>query len=152
MAVVIMSVPSFGQGRLIESSADKRPVWVKRDVDRYDVVKISQESSISLENAKEKAFDELRSQVIGSAAKYIMGRNVEGRSSDEIIRAVENSSYVKNISSVAAISTYWEHRLVKKEDVYIYYILYDFNDLEKKKIALEIDYNNSSAVKEVNNL
>ena len=109
--MTMMALPSFSQGRLLESSAEKKPMWVKHDVEKYDVFKISMESTVSLEDAKTKAFDGLRNLVI-----------------------------------------YWEHRLIKRQDVYIYYILYDFNDFEKKKISLEIDKADSGTLNELNNL
>ena len=44
----LITATAFGQGKLIESSEDKRPVWIKRNVDRYDIMKVDQQSTISL--------------------------------------------------------------------------------------------------------
>ena len=38
--MTMMVLPSFSQGRLLESSAEKKPMWVKHDVEKYDVLKI----------------------------------------------------------------------------------------------------------------
>ena len=78
--------------------------------------------------------------------------NHDGREAEEIMNDVRNSDFVRNISEYSAIETYWEHRLIKRQDVYIYYILYDFNDFEKKKISLDIDQARSSTMDELNKL
>ncbi|HIZ87011.1 MAG TPA: hypothetical protein IAC03_02490 [Candidatus Coprenecus pullistercoris] len=140
LLISALSLPALAQGRLVGSSADKRPAWVKRDVDRYDVIKVSYESTLSLRDAEDKAFESLRNHVVNTVTTYLMKYNVEGRSLEDIRSDVENSGYVRDISGLTSIDTYWEHRTVKKQDVYIYYILYDFNDFEKKKIAMEIDF------------
>ena len=71
-----------------------------------------------------------------------MRTHVEGADVEKVRNDVENSQFIRNISEATSIQTYWEHRLVKKQDVYYYYILYDFNDTEKKKVALEINKDN----------
>ena len=148
----MMALPSFSQGRLLESSAEKKPMWVKHDVEKYDVFKISMESTVSLEDAKTKAFDGLRNLVINTTTTYMLRINHDGREAEEIMNDVRNSDFVRNISEYSAIETYWEHRLIKRQDVYIYYILYDFNDFEKKKISLDIDQARSSTMDELNKL
>lgn len=138
----LLCIPVFGQGKLIESSADKRPTWIKRDVERYDIMKVDQESSVSLNDARNKAFDRLREHAINAVTSYLMQTHIEGADMEQVRNEVINSQYLRNISEATAIQTYWEHRLVKKKDVYIYYILYNFNDTEKKKVALEINMGN----------
>lgn len=150
--MTMMALPSFSQGRLLESSAEKKPMWVKHDVEKYDVFKISMESTVSLEDAKTKAFDGLRNLVINNTTTYMLRINHDGREAEEIMNDVRNSDFVRNISEYSAIETYWEHRLIKRQDVYIYYILYDFNDFEKKKISLDIDQARSSTMDELNKL
>lgn len=150
--MTMMALPSFSQGRLLESSAEKKPMWVKHDVEKYDVLKISMESTVSLEDAKTKAFDGLRNLVINTTTTYMLRINHDGREAEEIMNDVRNSDFVRNISEYSAIETYWEHRLIKRQDVYIYYILYDFNDFEKKKISLDIDQARSSTMDELNKL
>lgn len=150
--MTMMALPSFSQGRLLESSAEKKPMWVKHDVEKYDVFKISMESTVSLEDAKTKAFDGLRNLVINTTTTYMLRINHDGREAEEIMNNVRNSDFVRNISEYSAIETYWEHRLIKRQDVYIYYILYDFNDFEKKKISLDIDQARSSTMDELNKL
>ena len=119
--MTMMALPSFSQGRLLESSA-------------------------------EKAFDGLRNLVINTTTTYMLRINHDGREAEEIMNDVRNSDFVRNISEYSAIETYWEHRLIKRQDVYIYYILYDFNDFEKKKISLDIDQARSSTMDELNKL
>ena len=150
--MTVIALPSFSQGRLLESSSEKRPLWVKHDVERYDVLKISMESTVSLEDAKAKAFDGLRNLVINNTTTYMLKVNYDGREAEEIMNDVRNSDFVRNISEYSAIETYWEHRLIKRQDVYIYYILYEFNDFEKKKISLEIDKADSGTLDKLNNL
>ena len=135
----LITATAFGQGKLIESSEDKRPVWIKRNVDRYDIMKVDQQSTINLQDARDKAFEELTNFAINAVSTYLMRTHVEGADAAEIHNKVANSQYIKNISEITAIQTYWEHRLVKKQDVYYYYILYNFNDTEKKKVALELN-------------
>ena len=135
----LITATAFGQGKLIESSEDKRPVWIKRNVDRYDIMKVDQQSTISLQDARDKAFEELTNFAINAVSTYLMRTHVEGADAAEIHNKVANSQYIKNNSEITAIQTYWEHRLVKKQDVYYYYILYNFNDTEKKKVALELN-------------
>lgn len=136
---ISICIPVLGQGKLIESSADKRPLWIKRDVDRYDVMKVIQESTISLNDARNKAFEELTNFATNAITTYVLRTHVEGADAAQIREKVANSQYIKNISELTSIQTYWEHRLVKKQNVYYYYILYNFNDTEKKKVALEIN-------------
>lgn len=150
--MAMIALPSLCQGRLLEISSEKRPVWVKRDVEKYDVLKIRMESKVSLEDAKARAFDGLRNLIVNTTTSYMLGIDMDGRSADDILEEVRNSTFVKNISEYSAIETYWEHRLIKRQDVYIYYVLYDFNDFEKKKISLEVDQANSRIMDELNKL
>lgn len=138
----LLAISAFGQGKLIESSEDKRPAWIKRDVDRYEIMKVCQQSTISLEDARNLAFEELHNFVVNAVTTYLMRTHVEGAEVEKVKQEVENSLYVKNISESTALQVYWEHRLVKKKDVYSYYILYNFNDAEKKKVAIDINMGN----------
>lgn len=138
----LLAISAFGQGKLIESSEDKRPAWIKRDVDRYEIMKVCQQSTVSLEDARNLAFEELHNFVVNAVTTYLMRTHVEGAEVEKVKQEVENSLYVKNISESTALQVYWEHRLVKKKDVYSYYILYNFNDAEKKKVAIDINMSN----------
>lgn len=138
----LLCIPVSGQGKLVESSAPKRPAWVKKDVDRMDLMKVSKESTVSLNDARLKAFDELRNIAINSITSYLMQTHIEGADLENVRNEVINSNYVRNISEATAVRTYWEYRLVKKRDLFVYYILYDFNDTEKKKVALDINMGN----------
>lgn len=138
----LLAISAFGQGKLLESSEDKRPAWIKRDVDRYEIMKVCQQSTISLEDARNLAFEELHNFVVNAVTTYLMRTHVEGAEVEKVKQEVENSLYVKNISESTALQVYWEHRLVKKKDVYSYYILYNFNDAEKKKVAIDINMGN----------
>lgn len=138
----LLAISAFGQGKLIESSEDKRPAWIKRDVDRYEIMKVCQQSTVSLEHARDLAFEELHNFVVNAVTTYLMRTHVEGAEVEKVKQEVENSLYVKNISESTALQVYWEHRLVKKKDVYSYYILYNFNDAEKKKVAIDINMDN----------
>ncbi len=138
----LLAISAFGQGKLIESSEDKRPAWIKRDVDRYEIMKVCQQSTVSLEDARNLAFEELHNFVVNAVTTYLMRTHVEGAEVEKVKQEVENSLYVKNISESTALQVYWEHRLVKKKDVYSYYILYNFNDAEKKKVAIDINMGN----------
>lgn len=144
----------FGQGRIIEKSDDKRPVWVKRnntDLLEHSIT-VSSKSVTSIDDAEIKAFEALKSSIINTVTKYMMNTDIDGRSEKWIRQEIENSDYIKNISETSSVDTYWEHRKVKGEDIYIYYILYEFNDFEKRKIALDIDMQNSSLMDELNKL
>lgn len=138
----LLAISAFGQGKLIESSEDKRPAWIKRDVDRYEIMKVCQQSTVSLEDARNLAFEELHNFVVNAVTTYLMRTHVEGAEVEKVKQEVENSLYVKNISESTALQVYWEHRLVKKKDVYSYYILHNFNDAEKKKVAIDINMGN----------
>lgn len=150
--VCLLTLQLSGQGRLVESSADKRPAWVKRDVGQFDLTKVSYESTISLEDAENKAFEKLYNLIANSVTTYLVSTNVNGPDAGEIMSRVRNSDFLKDINESTAVQTYWEKRLVKKQNVYIYYILYEFNDFEKKKIALEVNMENSTVTKELNKL
>ena len=45
--MTMMALPSFSQGRLLESSAEKKPMWVKHDVEKYDVPAVLQSGQIA---------------------------------------------------------------------------------------------------------
>ena len=148
----LLTLPSFAQGKLIESSEEKRPAWIKRDVDRYDIMKFCQESTISLDNAKEKAFEELTNYIANTVTTYLVSTNVTDTDVNVLRKRVEASDSLTNVSESTAIQTYWEHRLYKKQDLYKYYILYNFNDTEKKKAALEINRKASGTTSELDKL
>ena len=93
--MTMMALPSFSQGRLLESSAEKKPMWVKHDVEKYDVLKISMESTVSLEDAKTRAFDGLRNLVINNTTTYMLRINYDGREAEEIMNDVRNSDFCK---------------------------------------------------------
>lgn len=105
-------------------------------------MKVCQQSTVSLEDARDLAFEELHNFVVNAVTTYLMRTHVEGAEVEKVKQEVENSLYVKNISESTALQVYWEHRLVKKKDVYSYYILYNFNDAEKKKVAIDINMDN----------
>ena len=149
---ILMCIPAMGQGKLIESSESKKPVWINRDVDRYDLLKICEENTVSLDNAKENAFKKLHNLAVNAVTTYLMKTSVGGADVNQVKNQVINTQFMKNISENTSIDTYWEHRLYKKKDLYIYYILYDFNEFEMKKVALEINQSNSSAAKALNEL
>lgn len=152
MFCAFLSVSLFGQGKLVESSDAKRPAWIKREVDRYDLLKISVESTVSLEDAKQDAFKKLHELAVNAVTTYLMKTSVGGADVNTVKQDVINTQFMKNISENTSVDTYWEHRQSKKGDVYSYYILYDFNEFEMKKVALEINRQNSSAAKELNQL
>ena len=147
-----VSICLFGQGRLIESSDAKRPAWIKRDVDRYDLLKISVESTVSIEDARNNAFMKLHELAVNAVTTYLMKTAVGDADIAKVKSDVLNTQFMKNISENTSVDTYWEHRQNKKNDVYIYYILYDFNEFEMKKVALVINRMNSSSLKELNQL
>ena len=147
-----VSICLFGQGRLIESSDAKRPAWIKRDVDRYDLLKISVESTVSIEDARNNAFMKLHELAVNAVTTYLMKTAVGDADIAKVKSDVLNTQFMKNISENTSVDTYWEHRQNKKNDVYIYYILYDFNEFEMMKVALEINRMNSSSLKELNQL
>ena len=148
----LLTLPSFAQGKLIGRREEKRPAWIKRDVDRYDIMKFCQESTISLDNAKEKAFEELTNYIANTVTTYLVSTNVTDTDVNVLRKRVEASDYLRNVSESTAIQTYWEHRLYKKQDLYKYYILYNFNDTEKKKAALEINRKASGTTSELDKL
>lgn len=153
--IIALSFTSFmfGQGKLINSSTDKVPVWVKKDVEKYDIIKISETSSISLNDAKNKAFELLKTKVIISTTRYMLKNSINGDETS-IRNNVTNSQFVRNIAESSSIDTYWEERFIKKDKktIYNYYILYDFNDFELKKIALEINQGESNTRKMIDEL
>lgn len=149
---VFVSISLFGQGRLMESSDAKRPEWIKRNVDRYDLLKISVESSVSIDDARNNAFDKLYELAVNAVTTYLIRTSVGEADVAKVKADVVNTQFMKNISENTSVDTYWEHRQIKKKDVYIYYILYDFNEFEMKKVALEINRMNSSSLKELNQL
>ena len=100
----------------------------------------------SLKDAEKGALEQLHDMVVETTVAYIYQHSVGKKDEASIKRHVENSSYVRNISKSTSLDTYWEVRYDKKSgrNSYIYYILYYFNDMEMKKIALEINQANSS--------
>jgi hypothetical protein len=143
----------WGQGKLIRSSSDKAPIWIKRNVEKYEIVKISALSTISLNDAKQKAFDQLKTDVITLTTRYMLSISINGDESS-IRRHITDSQFIKNISESSAIDTYWEERFIRRDDTtnYHYYILYNFNEFEMKKIALEVGKETSSTQKLIDEL
>ncbi len=139
MLVTLPLTAVLAQGKLINSSSDKRPVWIKKDVTKYDIMKVSASSDYGVEQAKTAAYDKLRDIAIAHITKYMADISVGEFDINEIKAKVENSQFIKNIDEATSIDTYWEHRRVKNNDVFTYYILYEFNDFEKKKVALELN-------------
>lgn len=152
IAVCLLTLPLSAQGRLVGSSSEKRPVWIKHDTGQLGLTKVSYESGISLDDARDKAFEKLSNLVANTVTAYLIGTSVTEPDAEALMSAVRKSSFLRNISESTAIQTYWEHRTVKKQDIYIYYILYEFNDFEKKKIALEVNMENSPVIEELNKL
>ena len=99
----LLAISAFGQGKLIESSEDKRPAWIKRDGDRYEIMKVCQQSTVSLEDARDLAFEELHNFVVNAVTTYLMRTHVEGAEVEKVKQEVENSLYVKNISESTAL-------------------------------------------------
>lgn len=153
ITILLFSLTAFGQGKLVKSSSKSQPKWINRNVDKYDIIKVSATSTIDLETARQAAFDKLKSDVITASIRYIISISIDANES-KIKNQVENSQYLKDISEGTSIETYWEERYKKrgKTTHYNYYILYNFNDFEIKKMALEIDKNNSATSEAVNNL
>ncbi len=141
----LLSLNLLGQGKQIAASTESEPRWINRDVDQYNVIKTYSSSSISMDDARNKAITSLKERVIIATTRYMLNISINGVESD-IRQAVENSLFVKNISESSAIETYWEHRYVKRHklNIFNYYILYNFNEMEMKKIALELNKANSS--------
>ncbi len=141
LIALLISLPLstvLAQGKLINNSGD-RPAWVKRDVSKYDIMKVSASSEYGVDQAKKAAFKKLEDVVILNISKYMSEIAVGDFDLAETKARVAASQYVRNIDEATSIETYWEHRRVKKHDVFTYYILYNFNDFEKKKVVLELD-------------
>lgn len=143
---VLIASTSFAQGKLVKSSDSKAPVWLNKKVEKHDAIKVRGESSISLEKAEESAFAQLRKEVVQATVKYMYKFSAGEKDIKSMTEAVENSSYVKNISEAASLDTYWEVRFDKrsKTNYYNYNILYYFNEMEMKKIALEVNQRKSN--------
>lgn len=144
------------QGRLLERSTDKKPKWVDREVSRYELTKTSASSIVSLEHAREIAFRQLYDRVLGQTTAYLMkqwsavGQETGDTGSDreeQIRQLVLRSRFMQDLSESAALDTYWEVRSDRRTDnrIYCYWLLYDFNDFEMKKIALECNRSVSAA-------
>ncbi len=149
--LVSFSFAAFGQGRLIESSASNPPKWLKRDVNQYDLIKASAISTVNLEDAKEQAILQLKNYVILSTTRYMLKTTING-DAEAIKSKVEKSRAVKNIGEYSALETYWEIRYVKKKTLYYYYILFNYNEFEMKKIAVDVNKEGSSSLEELNKL
>lgn len=145
---LMLPISLLGQGKLINSSSEDAPRWLNRDVDQYKIIKVSYSSTVSLEDAKRNAFDLLESKIVIATTRYLLSLSF-GKSESEVRKSVENSLFVRNISESTAIDYYWEERYVKKQklSLYNYYILYNFNDQEMKKVALEINSGESNTRK-----
>lgn len=148
LIAICLPLALFGQGKLVNSSEPKSPKWLNRNVDQYELIKVSYTSSISLQDAKNKAFEILNQKVVTATTRYLLSQSF-GKSESEIRSSVEKSMFVKNISESSAVDIYWEQRYIRKQDMnmYYYYILYNFNDMEMKKAALEINAGESNTKK-----
>lgn len=153
------SVSGFSQGKLIKSSEDKVPVWVKKDVkdikgikafEGKGVVKFDSQSTTSMESAKLSAIADLKDYVVNSTLRYMVQFSVGDVDTEALKRDIENTSYVKGISEVTALATYWEVRFIKSSNtnLYKYYILFHFDDMEMRKIYLDVSKKNSSIMDE----
>lgn len=138
---VLVASTSFAQGKLVKSSDKKAPIWLNKDVNKYEAIKVRGESKVSLQDAEESAFRQLHDLVVNSTVAYMLQFSVGEKDEAAIRNSVENSSYVKNISQSASLDTYWEIRFDKRDKInyYNYNILYYFNEMEMKKISLEIN-------------
>lgn len=145
---IILPVTLLGQGRLVNSSSERVPKWLNRDVDQYQIIKVDYSSTISLEDAKTKAFELLTAKVVIATTRYMLSQSIGGNE-PAIRKSVENSQFVRNISESSALDIYWEERYVKRQNLslYNYYILYYFNDTEMKKVSLEINAGESNTKK-----
>lgn len=143
---VLIASTTFAQGKLVKSSDPKPPVWLKKDVNKYEAIKVRQETTVSLQDAEAGAFAQLKDHVVKTTVAYMLRTTVGDKDEAAIRKSVENSSYVKNISEAASLDTYWEIRFDKrsKMNYYNYNILYYFNEMEMKKIALEINQGKTS--------
>lgn len=139
---VLIACTSFAQGKVIKSSDPKAPIWLKKDVNKHEAFKTNYISQVSLEDAKECAFEMLRQNVINTTLNYMLKNSVGGANADELKAKIENSTYVKNISEAASLDTYWEIRFDKrsKTNYYEYHLLYYYNEMEMKKISLELNH------------
>lgn len=144
------------QGKLLESSTDKKPKWVDREVSRYELTKTAASSTVSLEHARETAFRQLYDQVLRQTTAYLMKQwSTLGQESadtgvsreEQIRELILRSRFMQDLSESAALETYWEIRRDRRTDskVYRYWLLYEFNDFEMKKIALECNRSVSAA-------
>lgn len=146
LLTVLIASTTFAQGKLVKSSDPKPPVWLKKDVNKYEAIKVRQESTVSLQDAEAGAFAQLKDYVVKTTVAHMLKMTVGEKNEDAIRKSVENSSYVKNISEATSLDTYWEIRFDKrsKMNYYNYNILYYFNDMEMKKISLEINKSKKS--------
>jgi hypothetical protein len=142
----LLSLTLFAQGKLVKSSDPKEPIWLNKKVEKHEAVKVRAESAISLEDAEKNAFSLLRAQVVQATVQYLYKFTPGEKDINKITKEVENSSYVRNISEAASLDTYWEIRFDRrsKKNHYNYNILYYFNEMEMKKIALEINQSKTS--------
>lgn len=152
-AAMLISSLLFGQGKLVSSSQPRTPIWVKNDVEKYDVVKVSAASNISLKAAKEQALSILHNKVVDMTTKHMM-QFAMGTPESTVRNNIEKSAFVKGISESSALDSYWEERYVKKSKstTYYYYFLYNFNETEIGKISLEINKENSATQKAIDEL
>ncbi len=148
---VLPLTASFAQGKLIESSNETKPHWVKREVSNHNVMKVSATSDMDLEQAKVQAYAKMKDIASRCITKYLVDMSVGGYDLEAIKEQVEDSDYIRNIDEASAIDYYWEHRIVKNRHKYTYYLLYEFNEFEKKKVALEFNISNSDIVNDFEN-
>lgn len=149
-ASLLLSVGGYSQGKLVKSSEKSTPIWVKKDLKEKGAVKFESQSTTSLEEAKKGAVAELTSYIVNSTLRYMMQFSVGDSDQAALKQEIENSQYVKNVGEATALANYWEVRFIKSSstNLYKYYILYHFDDIEMKKIALDINKKNSSIMDE----
>lgn len=160
LTTALMLVLSAGllaaQGRLLERSTDKKPKWVDREVSRHELTKTAASSTVSLEHAREIAFRQLYDQVLRQTTAYLMKQwSALGQESadtgvsreEQIRELVLQSRFMQDLYESAALDSYWEVRSDRRTGnrIYNYWLLYDFNEFEMKKIALECNRSVSAA-------
>ncbi len=140
------------QVKVVERSARKAPVWI--DGSRPDYI-ITSGIADNLEEAKQRALDNVRKYVIESVAQNVTS-STEGNISqqtfnDQIVSFLDEFKssfrteaapvpFLKGISLSQVEEAYWERRENKKDKgnaTYIYSILYPFPSVELKSLVHE---------------
>ena len=156
--IIFTCLPAWisAQGRLQESSSSKVPVWVKREVPASEATKVLGSSKVNLEIARESAITQMQTIALEKTTTYLLRQDIafeqaensqKGR--NQVEKMVRESDYMQLILDSDALEYYWEVRYDKKTKTtyYLYYMLFPFNEFEMKKIALECDFDRSSARK-----